>query len=184
VAGDGDGDGHSVEDGDCDDEDPSIYPSADDSECNGIDEDCDGWPDDEWAGDWYEPNDLVGYELGAIDGTVYELNNGAIHPEIDEDRFRFWVTDSTWDFFNVDVDLVGVPGTADLALSLYFVEDTSGESGGLVDASDEPGLGGGESVSTREGLGDQTGWYEVVVYSSDGSSCTDTYTLIIDANSR
>jgi hypothetical protein len=127
---------------------------------------------------------VTAYELGAIDGTIYELNNGAIHPEIDEDRFRFWVTDGWTDWFNIDVTLQDVPGTADLALALYFVEDTDGASIGLEDSSDESTLGGTETVSVGEGPSDQTGWYEVVVTSSDGSSCIDSYTLIIDANSR
>ena len=78
-----------------------------------------------------------------------------------------------------------MPGTADLALALYLMEDEAGESHGLLDASDSASLGGGESVSVGEGiLTTQTGWYEVVVSSSSGSSCTDTYTLLIDANSR
>ena len=181
---DADGDGHSVADGDCNDDDDTIFPGADDSECNGIDNDCDDWPDDEWGGDWYEPNDLEGYNLGAIDGEVYSLENGAIHPEIDQDRFRFWVTDHGGAFL-IEVTLEDVPGTADLALELYFIEDEEGVGHGLVSSSDSTSLGGSESVSTRDWIfGSQTGWYEVAVTSSSGSSCTDTYMLTINANSR
>lgn len=48
---DNDGDGYAVEGGncgpaDCDDNDPLINPGAEDSNCNGIDEDCDGTADE------------------------------------------------------------------------------------------------------------------------------------------
>ena len=41
-----DGDGYSVEEGDCDDEDPSLHPGATDL-CSGVDEDCDGLVDED-----------------------------------------------------------------------------------------------------------------------------------------
>jgi hypothetical protein len=42
VAGDLDGDGVTVADGDCDDGDPDLYPGAEDIAGDGIDQDCDG----------------------------------------------------------------------------------------------------------------------------------------------
>ena len=44
---DDDGDGWSVEAGDCDDGDPEIHPDAQDIPFDGIDQDCDG-------SDWFE----------------------------------------------------------------------------------------------------------------------------------
>lgn len=41
-AGDGDGDGFTVEDGDCDDTDPSVHPGAPDTVGDDTDQDCDG----------------------------------------------------------------------------------------------------------------------------------------------
>ncbi len=41
-----DGDGYSVNQGDCNDNDPAINPGASDTNCNGIDENCNGIPDD------------------------------------------------------------------------------------------------------------------------------------------
>ena len=38
---DADGDGWTVEDGDCDDDDPGVYPSADEIPCDEVDNDCD-----------------------------------------------------------------------------------------------------------------------------------------------
>ena len=47
---DADGDGFTTGDGDCCDTDPNVNPSAFDIAGNGIDEDCNGTPDDEPAG--------------------------------------------------------------------------------------------------------------------------------------
>ena len=45
AAYDSDGDGFTVEDGDCNDEDASIYPGAPEDYTDGIDQDCDGYAD-------------------------------------------------------------------------------------------------------------------------------------------
>jgi hypothetical protein len=47
-------------------------------------------------------------------------------------------------------------------------------------------LGGDEEVSIGEGwfFDSKSGWYEVVVTSSDGSSCSQPYTLTINADTK
>jgi hypothetical protein len=47
---DDDGDGFTVEDGDCDDTDPWTNPAMDEEAGDGIDNDCDGRIDEEWSG--------------------------------------------------------------------------------------------------------------------------------------
>jgi|GEM_PF-1426530 len=60
-----DGDGWTEDEGDCDDNDANINPGVPDNSNDGIDQDCDGIPDDEWEdpqsqdadGDGFSPED-------------------------------------------------------------------------------------------------------------------------------
>jgi len=70
---DTDGDGWTVEDGDCDDSDATVYPGAEEI-CDGLDNDCDGYtPMDERDGDFdgWSPCD------GDCDDERYEVNPDA-----------------------------------------------------------------------------------------------------------
>ncbi len=73
---DDDGDGWTVEEGDCDDNDPAIHPGADEG-CDGIDTDCDGWP-----GELETDNDNDGTAECAGD---CDDSDPGIHPGADED---------------------------------------------------------------------------------------------------
>jgi hypothetical protein len=77
---DADGDGFASSD-DCDDDDPAIYPGADEV-CDGIDNDCDGEIDDGLVQTWYEDSDGDGFgdpdsAFDACDPpAVYVLDGG------------------------------------------------------------------------------------------------------------
>ena len=66
VCADADLDGFTACGGDCDDTDAATYPGAEDSSCDGIDQNCSGLPDDE-----YVPEDtLCGLGVCAADGRT------------------------------------------------------------------------------------------------------------------
>ena len=138
------------------------------------------------APDAYEPNDTEPTDFGDRDGSEFETSGAYLYPSTDTDIYRFYVVDGGWDWFSVSATVTDVPETVDLAVSLLFVEDSDGESHGEVDSSDDLGLGGDEEVSIDESwfIADKTGWYEVVVTSTDGSSCSQPYTLTINADTR
>ncbi len=75
AVGDLDGDGWTIEDGDCDDEDPQSYPGAME-DCDGIDNDCDGA-----LGAWEVDDDGDG--LSECDGDCNDEHDG-IHPGAEE----------------------------------------------------------------------------------------------------
>ena len=56
VQPDNDGDGYSVEDGDCNDGDESIHPGAAEA-CDGVDNDCDNKTDEDGASTFYQDSD-------------------------------------------------------------------------------------------------------------------------------
>jgi len=64
--GDCDGDGYTVDDGDCDDEDDDVHPDAEE-DCDGVDQDCDGAVDEDFDGDG------DGYPDGEDDGCANNL---------------------------------------------------------------------------------------------------------------
>ncbi len=175
-----DEDGYTVEQGDCDDSDPEINPGVGSDGCDGLDNDCDGQIDEDFSEDGYEPNDKRGYYLGAMKSEAELLLFGYLHPDSDEDRFRFWVDDDTWSWFNIEAWLYAVPDDADYALELIWIEDPSGTSQGTVATADETGDGGIESLDWGgDAMLEDGGMYEVVVRSTSGSSCDAPYQLQI-----
>ena len=87
---DNDGDGWTENEGDCDDTNSGINPSADDSNCNQVDENCDGQVDESFSGDSYEPNDEEAHYLGDLgEEKSFELF-GYIFDESDDDNYTFF----------------------------------------------------------------------------------------------
>jgi hypothetical protein len=88
VEGDADGDGYDEEQ-DCDDDDPEVFPGADEW-CNGIDDDCDGETDEYDAIDvapWYPDGDGDGYGLthGALAACEAPSGYAALSDDCDDD---------------------------------------------------------------------------------------------------
>jgi hypothetical protein len=178
--GDLDQDGYSIEEGDCDDEDPEVNPGVASDGCDGLDNDCDGQTDEDFAADEYEPNDDEGLYLGQLEDEEQELVFAYLHPETDVDRFQFWVDDSAWSWFSLEAWLYAVPDDADYSLELIWVEDLEGEWRGTVASADETGQGGVEVVDWGgDTFYEDGGLYEVVVRSTSGSGCSAPYQLQI-----
>ena len=83
-----DGDGWTVADGDCDDDDANINPSVPDNSNDGIDQNCDGVPDDGWVDPQDQDQDGDGWtpaEGDCLDtpGTGEEFNPDAADDECD-----------------------------------------------------------------------------------------------------
>ena len=76
VGADNDGDGATLEEGDCDDSNAAVYPGADEVEANGLDDDCDGTVDD---GLGTEDTDADGFAVrdGDCDDTQADTWPGA-----------------------------------------------------------------------------------------------------------
>lgn len=68
---DEDGDGWTVEAGDCDDDDETVYPNAPEECYDGVDADCDEVDDNDCDGDGYYPTDLGGEDCDDTDENIY-----------------------------------------------------------------------------------------------------------------
>jgi Putative metal-binding motif len=169
---DQDGDGWTPEDGDCDDGDPEVHPTLFDG-CDDKDNDCDGVLNEDAASDDpQEPNDVVPYHFGNLTNEVATVA-GYLHNVGDVDRFSFLAEDTLFGSFSLEVDLTGVPGNADYVLELWLGSE-------LLAMSDT--MGGESLVHDGDTWSDDSGTYEVVVYSVLGYSCDHPYVLRIQAD--
>jgi hypothetical protein len=116
-----DEDGFTVEEGDCNDEDPLTYPGADEP-CNGIDNNCDGdWDTEYW--DEYEPNEHMGeaFDLGEIDVNWFSWGTASLlvtdmgfDSSDDEDWFVWFADDDPGDDPNIAISIDG-------DIDMYFI---------------------------------------------------------------
>jgi len=172
-----DGDGWSVEEGDCDDDDKRVHPEALD-DCDGWDEDCDDLVDeDAWQDDGYEPNDDWGdaVDLGSLDDYPEHSLTGYLHDIGDVDRFQYTISDDDWDFFIVYLYLSDIPDDATYRLTLYQHDGSDWqELGSLYQTG-----GTLEAYYEDQWLSDDGGTFQVVISADSDPPCDRTYQLDI-----
>jgi len=162
-----DADGVTTDEGDCDDLNAAAFPGAADDTCDGVDNDCDGVPDQGSLVDEPMP------DLGDVTNKSETQILPYLFPNGDEDVIRFFVKDETFGYFDVEVWAYEVPKDVDVKLALYWVEDPNGKDQGLVVQADDLGPGGMEFINHGGSIGpDDGGWYEAVVSATSGSSCS------------
>ncbi len=181
---DQDGDGYTIEDGDCNDNDWYTYPGADEY-CDGEDNDCDGEADEDYWDD-YEYNNVLGAatDLGEIDrdgvitsATGIDLEGLSLHNADDEDWFRFDADDDYYD----DVDIYVVYSGSEeveVTMQLFKLDWDTTIPWEEVTGTGELTLEEGGSIWTD----DEDDWAVRILPASDDTiSCDTTYSLHIEA---
>jgi Putative metal-binding motif len=168
---DDDGDGYSEADGDCDDSDPTLAPGREDG-CDDRDEDCDGEVDEDAAGDSYEPNDSSATALGDAADGPYQIV-ATLHEDGDRDVYSFELTDDAWSIFELEIVLSAIP--SGLRWGLQVDNTTTGEEWLSETGEDSLSL-----VAADQLLHDDSGSWEIVVWSADGASCSQSYLLSVE----
>jgi hypothetical protein len=180
-AGDADGDGYTVAEGDCDDGQASVNPGWSRDPCDGLDNDCDGLVDEDAPVDEWEPNDSQGPLLDSMTDGDTLLLFPTLHSESDVDRFRVELDDSDVSWFSLEA-WVYPPVGVDVSVEIRWVEDPYGADQGRVAFADDVGEGGLECADWGgDAWLDDSGIYELVVRSSGGFACGTPYTLEIVA---
>ena len=173
-----DQDGH-LHNVDCNDDDEWIFPGAEDAICDGIDNDCNGETDQDWNGDFLEPNNTIPSDLGELaeDNTIpFEAY---LSPENDIDRFMVYMTDGLGPDFGLKIELKNVPSAIDLILQVDYI-DNDGETHVGIAYADENGLGENETLNVDGGFfSNATGHYIIQVSSFSGESCAEPYSVVL-----
>jgi hypothetical protein len=172
--GDPDGDGVNVEDGDCDELRADVRPNAPDDTCDGVDQDCDGAPDDAWGGDPLEGATPVALGDFGDGGTTLAL--AFAFPNGDVDAYTFYARDEDFAIFDIEAWIYDVPPGVDLALALEWT-DADGVARGTVATADAGGPGADELLEwPGEAWEDDSGTYTLHV-TAQGGDCAQAYLL-------
>ena len=163
----GSGEYRAEKDGDCDDNNKAVYPSAEEK-CNGIDDDCNGLIDD-GMNDGYEANNnlasakLLGSDSGDLEGKIL----GG-----DQDYYKVHVQNLT----SISTGTAGlsVPEGVDFDLCICWSANlTSCDIADWVCSDNEPGEN--ESASVAPDVGSEgEGYFVIRVFSpGNGWSCEE-----------
>ncbi len=173
---DDDGDGASENAGDCDDDDPTVHPGAEDV-CNGGDDDCDDDVDEDAEPDGYEPNDADATTIGNLDEDPELSVVATLANDDDVDRYAFSFSDSGWSLFTVTMSLSGIPEDATFRFTLNRLASAGDLPAEEVDQVF--GTGTLEIVLSDTTWTEDGGTYELVVESISGADCGRTYLLAV-----
>ena len=173
---DDDGDGYTENQGDCDDEDETIMPGAEDV-CNDIDDDCDDELDED-ALDDFEPNDTVRAELGLVSSTPISID-AYLHSEGDVDLYEYTVDDGFFDLvLGLEVKMTGFTGDVTYKMVIQDVE--SGEKlfeEFIVEGTEELLFEQNDRI-----FGDESGVFEIRITTLGGYGCSRPYRLTVSEN--
>ncbi len=172
---DADQDGYTVEEGDCDDEDASVSPGAEEV-CDGVDNDCNGLTDDNAsdASTWYLDGDSDGYgdDANAVQqcdepvgfvasGGDCDDGDAAYHPEAEEscDDPNDYNCDGSVGYEDADGD--GHPACEDCddgdaqvnPDGVEVCDDDDNDCDGLIDDADDSTIGQDTWYSDGDGDG-------------------------------
>jgi hypothetical protein len=177
---DGDLDGYSENEGDCDDTDPYTHPGALDV-CDDQDNNCDGRINEaDW--DSQEPSDSLSeaIDAGTIDGSIiidtdeWSIDGLTLHHSTDEDWIRFDADDDIYDNVSVTVAVGTLPSTGTYLVELFLtdestttpVDSASGSGRLVVGYTGDLWDGGEDDFAIR-----------VSSMSWPGGSCSNTYSV-------
>ncbi|MDP2306286.1 MAG: putative metal-binding motif-containing protein [Pseudomonadota bacterium] len=151
-AGDEDGDGFLVSEGDCDDANSDVHPSATEI-CNGVDDNCDSDIDEGVEGTYYQDFDGDGFGDGNVSVTACDAPSGYVESGTDCDdseRDSFPGATETCDEIDNDCD-----GDIDEGVTSSWYADADGD-------------GFGDAAAVTDGCEQPSGSVE------DNTDCDDT----------
>jgi len=128
---DGDLDGYTENEGDCDDTDPYTSPGAVDV-CDDYDNNCDGHINDaDWDSQELSDSLSEAIDAGTVDGSIiidsdeWSMGGLTLHHSTDEDWIRFDADDDIYDNVSVTVSVGMLPTTGTYLVELFLLDESS-----------------------------------------------------------